>query len=112
MTIKVHPFIAGSNAPFELQLLDASTDAAINLTGCTGFSASARHTETGVVVNMESVVVTSAVLGKLRLEWAVDAFTVAGTYSVQIAGTDATGHAVVLPSEAGQLLFRVGAKNA
>jgi hypothetical protein len=110
MTTKVHPIIAGSNAPMEVQFFDAATDAELVLTGCTGFSASAKHTDTGAVVNMDSVIVTSAALGKVKIEWAPGAFSAAGTYSLQITCTDSTGHTVILPSEAGQLLIRVGAR--
>jgi hypothetical protein len=112
MSIKVHPIIAGSNAPLEVQFFDAATDAELSLVGCTGFSAIAEHTDTGATVNMESVTVTSAALGKIKIEWAVGAFSVTGTYALQITCTDSTGHTVILPSEAGQLLIRVGASNA
>ena len=44
MTIKVHPIIAGSNAPLEVQFLDAATDDAVSLVGCTGYSATAKNT--------------------------------------------------------------------
>ena len=110
MSIKVHPIIAGSNAPLEVQFLDANTDAELSLVGCTGFSAIAKHTDTGASVSMESVIVTNAALGKVKIEWAADAF-VAGTYALQVTCTDSTGHTVILPSEAGQLLVRVGAAN-
>ena len=45
MSIKVHPMIAGSNAPLEVQFIDAITDAGLSLTGCTGFSAVAKRCE-------------------------------------------------------------------
>lgn len=109
--IKVHPIIAGSNAPLELTFLDAASDQAVNLTGCTGFSAIAENTETGSAVSMESVIATNAAQGKIKVEWVANAFT-PGLFSLQITCTDATGHAVVLPSEAGQLLIRVGNRNA
>lgn len=108
---KVHPIIAGSNAPLELTFLDAATDLAIALTGCTGFSAIAKNTETGTPVSMESVIVTNAAQGKIKVEWAANAFT-AGLFSLQVTCTDATGHTVVLPSEAGQMLIRVGERNS
>jgi hypothetical protein len=111
MTIKVHPIIAGSNAPLEVQFLDAATDAALSLVGCSGFSAKAKHTDTGAIVNMESVIVTSAALGKITIEWAVGAFSLPGTYALQITCADSTGHTVILPSESGQLLIKVGAAN-
>ena len=112
MITKVHPIIAGSNAPLEVQFMDAATDAELSLVGCTGFSAKAKHTDTGAIVNMESVIVTDSATGKVKLEWAVGAFVTAGTYALQITCTDSTGHTVILPSEAGQLLVKVGAANA
>ena len=112
MITKVHPIIAGSNAPLEVQFFDATTDAELSLTGCSGYSAIARNTDTGAIVGMESVMPTDAALGKLKVEWAAGAFAEAGTWSLQILCTDATGHTVILPSEAGQLLIKVGGRNA
>ena len=111
MITKVHHIIAGSNAPLEVQFFDANTDAGLSLAGCSGFSAIARNTETGNLVGMESAMPTDAALGKVKVEWAAGAFEEAGVWSLQIACTDATGHTVILPSEAGQLLIRVGGRN-
>ncbi len=112
MITKVHPLIAGSNAPLEVQFFDANTDAELSLVGCSNFSAIARNTDTGALAGMESALVTDAALGKVRIEWAAGAFSEAGTWSLQISCTDATGHTVILPSEAGQLLIKVGGRNA
>ena len=112
MITKVHPIIAGSNAPLEVQFFDANTDAELSLTGCSGFSGIARNTETGAIVGMDSVMPTDAALGKVKVEWAENAFQEAGVWSLQIVCTDATGHTVILPSEAGQLLIKVGERNA
>jgi len=105
----VHRFIASSNAPYETQLLD-DADVPWPLTGCANFSATAKNTQTGAVFALESVVVTDAASAKIRLEWLPATFSMPGLYAVQINCTDATGHAVTLPSEEGQLLFRVGEK--
>ena len=112
MITKVHPIIAGSNAPLEVQFFDANTDAELSLVGCSGYSAIARNTDTGAIVGMESVIPSNAALGKLTVEWATGAFSEAGTWSLQIMCTDSTGHTVILPSESGQLLINVGARNA
>lgn len=112
MITKVHPIIAGSNAPLEVQFFDANTDAELSLVGCSGYSAIARNTDTGAIVGMDSVIPTDAALGKVKVEWAAGAFEEAGVWSLQIVCTDATGHTVILPSEAGQLLIKVGERNA
>ena len=51
MITKVHPLIAGSNAPLEVQFFDANTDAELSLVGCSNFSAITRNTDTGALVN-------------------------------------------------------------
>lgn len=108
---KVHPIIAGSNAPLELTFFDSATDLPIALAGCSGFSAIAENTETGEKKAMESVITTDPAHGKIKVEWAVVTFDDAGLWALQVTCTDATGHVVILPSEAGQLLIRVGARN-
>ena len=46
----------------------------LSLTGCSGFSGIARNTETGAIVGMDSVMPTDAALGKVKVEWAENAF--------------------------------------
>lgn len=107
----IHPIIAGSNQPLEVAFSDASSEAATNLTGCTGFTASARETDTGTVIVIPNAVLVTAAEGKVKLEWADDTFLVPGLYAVQVRCIDVTGHTLILPSEAGQLLLRVGPAN-
>ena len=109
----IYPIIAGSNQPLEITLTDILTDSPIDLTGCTGFSATARETNTEDQVAMSYCApVSPPTSGVIKLEWLASDFTAPGLFDVQIKCTDATGHTLIMPSEAGQLLIRVGAAHA
>ena len=108
----IYPIIAGSNQPLEITLTDALTEAPINLTGCTAWSATARETNTGVQVSLTSVApVAPLTNGVVKLEWDTGTFNAPGLYAVQLKCTDATGHTLIMPSEEGQLLMRVGVRH-
>lgn len=108
----IYPIIAGSNQPLEITLTDALTEEPINLTGCTAWSATARETSTGAQVALSYCApVSPATSGVIKLEWLPGDFATPGLYAVQLKCTDATGHTLIMPSEAGQLLMRVGVRH-
>lgn len=113
MSIEIASIIAGSNVPLNLVLEDISSSgvAAVDFTGYTGLSASAKNVDTGTVANFSSVAVTSATAGQLALNYATTAFA-AGLYTIQIKGTSPSGKTAIFPSEEGQLKLRVGAANS
>lgn len=108
--ITIHPVIKGSNQPIAITFSDARADTAISLVGCTSLAAIARHTTSGTVAIFNAVVLTDAVNGKLRLDYGTGTFAETGLWDVQINGLDASGNALTMPSEAGQLKIRVGDK--
>lgn len=109
--IKIFPVIQGANPPIAVSFTDAATDASVSLVGCTGFSATAKHTVSGTVIPFTAAVLTDAINGKVRLDYLPGSFTELGFYNVQIKCTDAAGNSLILPSEEGQLKVRVGAGN-
>lgn len=97
------------NPMIMVEFYDATTDAAIDLTGWVLVSASAQAGSTAAVDVPATLHEPAA--GKVRLEPAAESLA-AGTYRVEVTMTDADGRTRVLPAEDGQLLFKVTAANA
>jgi hypothetical protein len=109
--VKIYPVIQGANPPIAIIFTDANTDSVVSLVGCTGFSATAKHTLSGTVTPFTAAVLTDAANGKVRLDYTVGSFAELGIYNVQIKCADAAGNTLILPSEEGQLKIKVGAGN-
>lgn len=109
--VKIFPVIQGANPPIAVTFSDASSEAAVSLVGCTGFSATAKHTVSGTTLAFTAAVLTDAANGKVRLDYTTAGFAELGLYNVQVRCTDAGGNTLILPSEEGQLKVRVGAGN-
>lgn len=109
--MKIKSLRIGTNESLKLQLYDADTDAALPITGYTGWTASAKHTETGAVVAFTLITVTDAAAGKIKLDFLSTAFTVAGLYDIDLLSTDPAGKLVNYPPDRGTLKMRVDLAN-
>ena len=110
MTIRVHHLKLGANPTIKVEFYDPDTDAAINLTGATSVTATAKP-ETGSIVTLTATV-TDAAAGEVSLNYTTSAFTAAGTYKLEIKFTDSAGKTQVYPPEDGQLRLKVTSANA
>lgn len=116
MSRPIFDLVKGSNEPIVVQLYPTGSDTGsngIDLTGATSMSASARHIDTGAVVNFTTAAVYgTATDGKVRLLYGTTSFTVLGLYDIQITYTDGGGYTRRYPSEGGGLRLRLNGSNA
>lgn len=106
--VEILPVRMGSNPSIFVTFADALTDAATPLTGCTGFSATAKHTVEGDVVTFQTVTLLDGAAGKVRLNYTTDMFTKPGLWDLLVKCTDSAGEILGLPVEEGQLKVRIG----
>ncbi len=108
--MKIQAIRLGSNPSLTVQLYDGDTESPLALSGPTGFGASAKMAD-GTKVTFSSAVVVDAANGKVKLDYASNAFTKAGTYDVDVTATDGSGKSVIYPYERGTLKLRVDPAN-
>lgn len=112
----IFDLVKGSNEPIVVQLYPVAADTGsngIDLTGATSMTASAKHVDTGAVVNFASAAVYGTpTLGQVRLIYNTNTFTVLGLYDIQITYVDGAGYTRRYPNEGSGLRMRLNGSNA